>query len=330
MAAQLTPSRRTGVALENLAAEHYAALQLAMSKILSTSLATETFAQIVDGLPTRDVYLDYYDSRRPDFEENLVPSPPAMDAVESYRKKFDIGCLQVDTNIAQAYQNASRGTKEFNLRLIEILAILCHEIAVYLYNAYDGGLRKPDSAEVYRQMPKPSVLPLGKPQPVKLKPAELFHPYYQDWQQYPHGIADIVGYWAEYRLFGGVVLFDRGQTGSECKDIFIHPVGIAFIFQLSDTQIENYMSFLFSDRTQDHPSTSLTGPEHMRFKAEKYARRIEPYDAIVHLNIYRDKYERKIPERRPRHCVVLAEDVMPDYREALLDLAERTRARRNE
>ncbi|KAK2783772.1 hypothetical protein FQN52_009516 [Onygenales sp. PD_12] len=329
MADQPTPSGPTQVALENLATERYAALKLAMSKILSTSLATETFAQIVDGLPTRDVYLDYHNSRRPDFEENLVPSPPAIDAVESYCKKFDISCFQVDANVAQAYQNASRGSKEFNLRLIEILAILCHEIAVYLYTAYDGGVRKPDSAEVYRQMPKPRVLPLGKPQPVKLKPAELFHPYYQDWQQYPHGIADIVGYWAEYRLFGGVVLFDRGQTGSECKDIFIHPVGISYIFQLSDTQMENFMSFLFSDRTQG-PSASLTAPEHMRFKAEKFARRIEPYDAIVHLNIYRDKYERKIPEQRPRRCVVLAEDVMPDYREALLDLAERTRAQRNE
>ncbi|KKZ64472.1 hypothetical protein EMCG_09543 [[Emmonsia] crescens] len=322
----------TRIALENLAAEHYTVLQLAMSKILSTFLATETFAQIVDGLPTREVYLDYYNSLRPDFEENLVPSQPAMNAVESYQKKFDIGCLQVDTKVAQAYQNASRGSKEFNLRLMEILAVLCHEIAVYLYNVYDGGLRKPDSAEVYRRMPKPSVLPLGKPQPMRLKPAELFHPYYQNWQQYPHGKADIVGYWAEYRLFGGVVLFDRGQTGSECKDMFIHPVGDYNIFQLSDTQIENYMSFLFLDQTHNL-STSPKAPEHMRFKAEKYARRIEPYDAIVYLNIYRDKYERKIPERRPRRCVVWAEDVMPNYREALLDLAERTermRAQRKE
>lgn len=96
---QPTPSRSTRVALENLAAEHYAALQLAMSKMLSTSLASETFAQIIDGLPTRDVYLDYYNSHRPDFEENLVSSQPAMDAVESYQKKFDISCLQVDANV---------------------------------------------------------------------------------------------------------------------------------------------------------------------------------------------------------------------------------------
>lgn len=27
---------------------------------------------------------------------------------------------------------------------------------------------------------------------------------------YPHGFADVVGYWAETHIFGGVVVFDRG------------------------------------------------------------------------------------------------------------------------
>ncbi|PGH28549.1 hypothetical protein GX50_08710 [[Emmonsia] crescens] len=322
---QPTPSRSTRVALENLAAEHYAALQLAMSKMLSTSLASETFAQIIDGLPTRDVYLDYYNSHRPDFEENLVSSQPAMDAVESYQKKFDISCLQVDANIVQAYQNASRGSKEFNLRLMEILAILCHEIAVYLYNMYDGGLRKPDSAEVYHRMPKPTLtlkIPLA---PVRLKPAELFHSYYQDWQQYPHGKADIVGYWAEYRLFGGVVLFDRGETGLACKDIFIHPVGGYKIFQLLDAQVENYMRFLFLD-LQDS-STSPESSECMRFKAEKSAPRIDPWDAMAYLHIYRDRYERKIPDQKPWRCVVRVEDE-EEYRQAFRNLNERTKRMR--
>jgi hypothetical protein len=44
------------IALTNLTLERYSALERAMSNVLSTSLASETFAQIVDGLPTRDVY----------------------------------------------------------------------------------------------------------------------------------------------------------------------------------------------------------------------------------------------------------------------------------
>lgn len=32
--------------------------------------------------------------------------------------------------------------------------------------------------------------------------------------RYPHRVADVVGYWAEDRIFGGVVLFGRGESGT--------------------------------------------------------------------------------------------------------------------
>lgn len=47
------------------------------------------------------------------------------------------------------------------------------------------------------------------------RPAEFFHMFYMDWEHYPCGVADVVGYWAEYQLFGGVVLFDRGMSKTE-------------------------------------------------------------------------------------------------------------------
>jgi hypothetical protein len=37
--------------------------------------------------------------------------------------------------------------------------------------------------------------------------------------QYPEGIADMVGYWAKDRILGGVVLFDRGESGNEVSGI---------------------------------------------------------------------------------------------------------------
>lgn len=40
-------------------------------------------------------------------------------------------------------------------------------------------------------------------------PTLFMHKMYQDFEQYPNGVADIVGYWAEAQIFGGVVLFDR-------------------------------------------------------------------------------------------------------------------------
>lgn len=115
--------------------------------------------------------------------------------------------------MAKAYQNTTIGSRQFDLRLIETIAIISHAIAVHLYLRYEGGLRKPDPEEIHRQIRLPKLPPPLKPAPVQPKLVELFHPSYTYWENYPHGLADIVGYWVEYRLFGGVVLFDRGENG---------------------------------------------------------------------------------------------------------------------
>ena len=47
----------------------------------------------------------------------------------------------------------------------------------------------------------------GKPPPTYFS-----HKWYQDYDQYPDGVADGIGYWAESRIFGGVVLFDRRSS----------------------------------------------------------------------------------------------------------------------
>ncbi|KAK2767733.1 hypothetical protein FQN54_003891 [Arachnomyces sp. PD_36] len=303
------------VDLQNLALEHYTALERAVSTLLSTKLAAETFAQVVDGIPIRDVYKEYYGYRRKDFNNHISPSQPALEAVESYRQNFNIGSLQLDTKAAQAYQNTTKGSRDFNLRLLEALAVICHDIAVRLYYQYEGGLHRPDPESIHQQILVPELPPSVILAPVKSKPAELFHPSYQNWKRYPHGLADIVGYWVEYRLFGGVVLFDRGENSSACSDAFIHPIGRYQIFQLSDVQIRRYVGFLLLEGIEPESGE-------IRFHAEKYARRIDPYDAM-HLHIYRDRYEREIPEVIPVRCVGRGED-MPGYEESLKDLARRS------
>ena len=42
-----------------------------------------------------------------------------------------------------------------------------------------------------------------------------FHSCYTKFPRYPFGLLDVLGYWAETQLFGGVLLFDRGESGSE-------------------------------------------------------------------------------------------------------------------
>lgn len=45
--------------------------------------------------------------------------------------------------------------------------------------------------------------------------AAFSHHAYQYPDQYPRGLADVVGYWAEGKIFGGVVVFERGESEQE-------------------------------------------------------------------------------------------------------------------
>ena len=103
-----------------------------------------------------------------------------------------------------------------------MVAVATHQVAVYLYKlALNLGGHQdwatwevPGDDTVFYQ-----YYPDGK------LPSMFFHKQYMDYDQYPDGVADIVGYWAESRIFGGVVLFDRREphrreahedVGSDC------------------------------------------------------------------------------------------------------------------
>lgn len=45
---------------------------------------------------------------------------------------------------------------------------------------------------------------------------DFYHFYYRySYEAYPYGLLDVVGYWAEAQVLGGVVLFERGGCHSE-------------------------------------------------------------------------------------------------------------------
>ncbi|QSS54125.1 hypothetical protein I7I53_01591 [Histoplasma capsulatum var. duboisii H88] len=281
----------------DLGPEHFVALEQAILNVLSTRLAFETFAQVVDGIPTRDAYFEYYlPTPRPEYSQNLMPSDKAREIVWEYLRRFHVGGVTFPVDRAQAYQDASLVSGSFKLRMFELVAIACHNIAAELYTKAGGGLRKPASPP----QPPPSSHPLIRPAPPNI--AELFHDEYEEWRQYPNGVADVVGYWAEYRLFGGVVLFDRGTTGQECKSAYIHPIKGRKIFQLSAQQIEGFTGFALSK----HPPNHLVSYD-TRFFPERSAQRVDPVDSMA-LLIYRDVYERKPPAPGRRRCVLYPED----------------------
>lgn len=93
-----------------------------------------------------------------------------------------------------------------------MIAVAIHQIAIYLYKVdLDLGKHKdlltwlPPSEN---QTPHP-----WKHYPGTLPPTLFIHTGYEQYDHYPDGVADMVGYWAEGRIFGGVVLFDRRESG---------------------------------------------------------------------------------------------------------------------
>ena len=90
------------------------------------------------------------------------------------------------------------------------------------------------------------------------RPATLFeHPWFRDSDQYPNGAADMAGYWAEARILGGVVLFDRRPNG-EPDHVYLHPNredATYRIFRLLPEQKQNLVEFLTTEA--DSPTNPL-------------------------------------------------------------------------
>ena len=67
---------------------------------------------------------------------------------------------------------------------------------------------------------------------------DFYHPDYQAFRRYPFGLFNMVGYWAEAELFGGVLLFDRGESGLEvgwhCRELCLDVTAMLVGYALTD------------------------------------------------------------------------------------------------
>ncbi|KAG6355325.1 hypothetical protein INS49_003286 [Diaporthe citri] len=131
-------------------------------------------------------------------------------------------------------------------------------------------------------------------------PSLFFHKHYRDYDQYPDGVADIVGYWAETRIFGGVVLFDRRKP-SQREDhedpdaIYFHSYAdnITYrIWRLLDTQKKLLLDFLLSDNDINGQTNGAPNPFPI-LPDQNNLTRIDPEEPIRKTGIYRDPWERK-------------------------------------
>lgn len=215
------------ITLENLTTDHLNIFHRALLRVLGSELAIDTFAQIVDGLPIADVAWDkrhpgiFGDDHPIEAHANLCPG--VKDKTTACLEQYDLQSLVFDPKLVQAYQDTPLISKAFHTRLIELVVIALHQIAVDLFKRDD--LRSHSQQEIDTVTscvivpPNPSAVdPQAYAVTVPPRPTLFNHPYYVDLEIYPEGLADIVGYWAEDRIVGGIVLFDRRADPRDPRD----------------------------------------------------------------------------------------------------------------
>ncbi|KAH8774455.1 hypothetical protein F5883DRAFT_412019 [Diaporthe sp. PMI_573] len=290
---------------EHLGMEHLQPLRRALINFLSAPISEFTYAQIIDGQPTSDVYAaDYYFREGLAVSDHKVLCPGSLEKARAFRSDFNVLNLAFDPNTLQAYQETSPGSIAWKIRLLELVASVCHDIAVHLYQM-DAGVHKHREHEEWLSEKLASLPEKSLDRKVLPPPTLFWNGRYIEWSRYPSGLADIVGYWAETQIFGGVVLFDRGESEEECNGIYLHSgrggrTGIT-IAPPTKEQFDGLVHYLLSP-TPDH--------NHCPFPIEitpDNRWRWHPYDGRVKHHIWRNRHE--IPEGpRPR-----AKDVINAY-----------------
>ena len=289
-------------------------------------LSLTTFAQIIDGLPISDVAWDQDSAkldRRHPINDHVALCSGALETAEEFRAGFDLtalrfnptvcnanvhcqGCffghkliLTCASKLLQAYQSATILSRTLYLRLAELVAVTIHQIGTFLFrlrlDMHDPDTtRDLDTDTVMRWEPDQNPSSRAIPDP------SLFtQPNFTALGQYPDGLSDMVGYWAEDRVLGGVFLFDRSRTwladGEPNMYIQCCRRNVTYrVCQLLDEQQDSILNFL---RTMD--TSAMRSPFPILPGADNRSR-IEPADAISIHQVYRDNWERSPPRRRLR------------------------------
>ena len=165
--------------------------------------------------------------------------------------------------VVRAYQDAPSETTEFNLRLLEIASTCINTMGGMLFIACH-----PDF-EIRPEWERAKV------SHGHLFYVQFYHRWYKNYEIYPLGLLNVVGYWAETQIFGGVMLFERGVAGSEVRiatpfprrgkfawiqtdnhqaqAAYLHPQDSLDAYRLSETQIESFHTLSSAAPNQEHP-----------------------------------------------------------------------------
>ncbi|KAK7934571.1 hypothetical protein PG985_000066 [Apiospora marii] len=266
----------------------------AITRLISTDIAEVTYAQLFDGLPLSDVAGNRGYSAFPDdhpiYEVHEELCPGMVDKTRKFRNEFHLETLRFDAELLLEFQEAAPGSRAFNIRLIEMVAVALHQIAVVIYQR-DESIHKDDGVHDWK--PPESDERYWRKHPDGPLPTLFQHSWYVDYDQYPNGAADMAGYWAEAQIIGGVVLFDRRDPtktpDADPNAVYLHPDRYEApyrIVQLLPEQRQALLDFLVGE---DEPTVPV-----LPIRVDKTnTHRVDPEEPIRETGIYRDLWERR-------------------------------------
>ncbi|KAH7026608.1 uncharacterized protein B0I36DRAFT_366150 [Microdochium trichocladiopsis] len=334
----------------SLSPAHNAALHRAVQRVLSTGLAHDTLAQILDGLPTIDVALDRYQHRiypEHPLHRHTAISGKARVAAREIVARFGLaedGVLpRLKNESMERFRTSAPGDRAYALALLELVAEAVHNITAGLFRRdmklYDDS-EQPVADEDTGKTPAPLTVddivnwrrPVKDPMfpPREPWPTLFTHPMFVAHKQYPAGVADMVGYWAEDRILGGVVLFDHQHDDEETQprggsviggegrldQRFPEQKGGVYynsarpdrthkIFRLSGNQERRLFNFILGPAqggsfettmpAEGRTDTDLRSPLPILYRFRDNPELIDPEFAVVREKVYRDKWERPPP-----------------------------------
>lgn len=202
-------------------------LETVLTAILALPITRDTLAQVIEGRPTRTPFSDEIKNAEFKFDktiivgDNVKPGHQAMRQFDEFKTAFALKDLilelkvrslsilipySVQTDLAQlvqSYEKAPQGSREYVLHLLKIAAASVHALAGSLY------------ASSHKDMVIKPPEPEGGHSRLFDKTDEFYvnfyHTNYQLFEKYPFGLLNVVGYWAEAEIFGGVVLFEHEE-----------------------------------------------------------------------------------------------------------------------
>ncbi|CAD6575620.1 MAG: hypothetical protein ASARMPREDX12_007395 [Alectoria sarmentosa] len=286
--------------LANLSNEKLQPLETILARILTSPKAQDIYAQIIDGRATWQSYIDPNTKGFPK-ETTIVsdhpnPSKEALQLYEKIRRVFTPQALRVDIQLAQHYQNAPLTSREHDLRLLEITAASLNALAGMIYASFHPEIELNPQEPI--QTDYDFLLYENNPFYV-----EFYHTDYKEYERYPFGLLNVVGYWAETQFFGGVLLFDRGESGLEINNAFVHPQRVSYAYQITSQQMANFLNLSRLKDAASLPSEETLIP----FAQEPEAHTVNTWVRAgeAPLRIYKNGYDKPPPSYVPAYdnCV---------------------------